>query len=73
MATWHYSIGHVWRYNGDDVPGGMRMRFESNEAAKSKGLCDCDCGVCRPGQGHAVDDGCVCALLVCPCVDKGAD
>jgi hypothetical protein len=73
MATWQYSVGHEWRYNGDDVPGGMSVRFQPNEEATTAGLCDCECGVCRPGHPHDVDDGCVCGLLVCPCLDAPAD
>jgi hypothetical protein len=73
MATWQYSIGHVWRYDSDEVPAGMRMRFELDEEAKKSGLCGCECGVCEPQQPHIVEDGCVCTPLACPCLDPPAE
>jgi hypothetical protein len=69
MATWQYSIGHIWRYDGDLVPAGMSMRFDSNEEAKAAGLCGCDCGVCNPHHPHTAEEGCACAILACPCLD----
>jgi hypothetical protein len=69
MATWQYSKGHVWRYDNDDVPAGMRMRFEVDEEAQKAGLCGCECRVCGPQQPHTVEEGCVCAPLACPCLD----
>jgi hypothetical protein len=73
MATWQYSIGHVWRYDSDEVPAGMRMRFEVDEEARKTGPCGCDCGVCEPQHPHTVEDGCVCAPLACPCLDPLAE
>jgi hypothetical protein len=69
MATWQYSIGHIWRYDGDLVPAGMSMRFERNEEAKASGLCGCECGVCKPHHPHTAEKGCACAILACPCLD----
>ncbi|MGH2703046.1 MAG: hypothetical protein ACRDJ2_14895 [Actinomycetota bacterium] len=69
MATWQYSIGHIWRYDGNLVPAGMSMRFETNDGAKAAGLCGCECGVCRPHHPHTVEEGCACAMLACPCLD----
>jgi hypothetical protein len=69
MATWQYSIGHIWRYDGDPVSAGMSMRFESNEEAKAAGLCGCECGVCRPHHPHTVEEGCACAIFACHCLD----
>ena len=68
MATWQYSIGHVWRFDSNDIPAAMEMRFAVNEEAKASGLCGCDCGVCGPEDPHTVDDGCVCGPLACPCL-----
>jgi hypothetical protein len=67
--TWQYSRGHAWRYDGDDVPIGMHMRFQANDEAKAAGLCGCECGVCGPAHSHDVEDGCICAPLTCPCLD----
>jgi hypothetical protein len=73
MASWQYFVGHVWRYDGDDVPAGMEVRFEAIEDAQAAGLCGCECGVCGPDDPHAVDDGCVCTPLACPCLDQLSD
>lgn len=73
MGTWQYSIGHAWRYDRDDVPAGMKMRFEISEEAKAAGLCGCECGVCEPDRPHTAEDGCVCETLGCPCLDPAAD
>ena len=70
MATWQYSIGHVWRYDGNDVPARMNVRFEANDEAKAAGLCGCECGVCGPAHPHTVEEGCICAPLSCPCLDS---
>ncbi|MGH2698849.1 MAG: hypothetical protein ACRDJL_06575, partial [Actinomycetota bacterium] len=66
---WQYSIGHIWRYEGDPVPAGMSMRLEVSDEAKAAGLCGCECGLCKPHHPHTVKEGCACAMLACPCLD----
>jgi len=72
MSTWQFSIGHVWRYDNNDVPFGMHVRFSVNDEAIADGRCGCECGVCKPEDPHNVADGCICDLLGCSCTELNA-
>jgi hypothetical protein len=66
---WAYSAGHAWRYDVETIPSSMEVRFHTLDEAVAAGYCGCECGVCKPGHPHSVDDGCVCSLFGCFCFD----
>lgn len=68
MGTWHYTKGHAWAYDSDEILGSMTVRFDPRPT-DALCECDCSCGVCRPQHPHRVEDGCVCGLIGCPCAD----
>jgi hypothetical protein len=70
MAPWHYTKGHAWNYESDEILGGMTVRFDRGPADASR-ECDCRCGLCTPQRPHRIEDGCVCGLIGCPCTDRG--
>jgi hypothetical protein len=69
MSTWHYTKGHAWAYDSDEVLGSMTVRFHRRADVEASGECDCRCGLCEPGRPHRVEDGCVCGLMRCPCLN----
>lgn len=69
MTTWQHATDHGWRYDSDEFGGGMVVRFQESEEAREAGFCGCSCGVCKPNELHALDDGCTCRLFVCPCLE----
>ncbi len=69
---WGYSAGHAWRYDIETIPSSMEVRFHAFDEAVAAGYCGCECGVCKPGHSHSVDDGCVCSLFGCFCSDQSA-
>lgn len=71
MDSWYYRPGHRWRYDSDVVPLGMEMRFREL-AAPAEGACACPCGKCAPDGEHHSDDGCVCRVLGCFCLEPSA-
>ena len=69
---WGYSAGHAWRYDVETISSSMEVRFHALDEAVAAGFCGCECGVCKPGHPHSVDDGCVCSLFGCFCSDHRA-
>ena len=71
--TTHHTSGHAWRYDSEELAGGMVVRYQDSEEAQQAGFCGCPCGVCKPEHGHDLDDGCICRLLACPCLHPSDD
>jgi hypothetical protein len=69
MPTWQYTKGHAWAYDSDEIPGSMTVRFDRRAKAEASHSCECRCGTCRPDGPHRVEDGCVCGLIRCHCLD----
>jgi hypothetical protein len=69
VTTWHYEAGHRWQYDDGEDPSRMDFRFSENSEAKEAGFCGCACGLCRPAHPHVVEDGCICNLFGCSCLD----
>jgi hypothetical protein len=70
--AWGYSAAYAWRYGVETIPSSMEVRFHALDEAVAAGFCGCECGVCKPGHSHSVDDGCVCSLFGCFCSDHSA-
>jgi hypothetical protein len=69
IMAWQHSIGHRWRYDRDEILGSMVVRFPER-AEPTHDSCGCSCGYCEPTDPHEAEDGCVCRLLSCPCIDE---
>jgi hypothetical protein len=67
--TRQHTGGHAWRYDSEEFAGGMVVHFQDSQEAIDAGFCGCSCGVCRPNELHALDDGCTCRLFGCVCLD----
>jgi hypothetical protein len=71
VMTWHYAAGHRWQYDNEEGSSRMEFRFTDDNKAKEAGLCGCACSLCKPEHPHVIEDGCICALLGCHCLDEG--
>lgn len=67
--AWYHDSGHKWNYESDDTVGSMVVRF-SKCPDPMHDSCGCSCGFCSPTDPHRAEDGCVCRLLSCPCIDE---